>query len=196
MEQQIRAAYGMVSKLLWRKRQNIVCMSTALPTAWICVSRRWQKIVSCWATAWSSYSSLWNRHKIFTQEAESFQNRAQGHHLVSWWISFATGSSVEKPLSYTVDCSPFCHCYSILKNYKAFMSTLEVVQQGHDEYAAKGKGLLTQMKSFETFFSLKLAYLIFAAAEEIIDQPSGQEHNRCRRDERCSTPEIWFRHPC
>ena len=46
------------------------------------------------------------------------------------------------------------------------MSTLEVVQQGHDEYAAKGKGLLMQMESFDTFFSLKLAYLVFSAAEQ------------------------------
>ena len=55
---------------------------------------------------------------------------------------------------------------SILKNYQALMSTLEVVQQGHDEYAAKGKGLLMQMESFDTFFSLKLAYLVFSAAEQ------------------------------
>ncbi len=36
---------------------------------------------------------------------------------------------------------------SILKNYQALMSMLEVVQQGHDEYAAKGKGLLMKMES-------------------------------------------------
>ena len=46
------------------------------------------------------------------------------------------------------------------------MSTLEAVQQGHDEYAAKGKGLLTQIESFDTIFSLKLAYLVFSAAEQ------------------------------
>ena len=46
------------------------------------------------------------------------------------------------------------------------MSTPEVVQQGHDEYAAKGRGLLTQMESFEIFFSLKLAFLIFSASEQ------------------------------
>ena len=55
---------------------------------------------------------------------------------------------------------------SILKNYQNIMSSLNIIQQGHDEYAAKGKGLLTQMESFDTFFSLKLAYLIFAAAEQ------------------------------
>ena len=57
---------------------------------------------------------------------------------------------------------------SILKNYQNLMSSLDIIQQGHNEYAAKGKGLLTQMESFDTstFFSLKLAYLIFAAAEQ------------------------------
>ena len=45
------------------------------------------------------------------------------------------------------------------------MSSLDI-QQGHDEYAAKGKSLLMQMETFDTFFSLKLAYLIFAAAEQ------------------------------
>ena len=54
----------------------------------------------------------------------------------------------------------------ILTNYQALMSTLHVVQQGYDEYAAKGKGLLTRMESFETYFSLKLAFLVFSAAEQ------------------------------
>ena len=55
---------------------------------------------------------------------------------------------------------------SILKNYKMLMTTLETVRQGHDEYAAKGSGLLAKMESFETFFSLKLAYRVFSAAEQ------------------------------
>ena len=55
---------------------------------------------------------------------------------------------------------------SILKNYKMLMTTLEIVRQGHDEYAAKGTGLLAKMESFEIFFSLKLAYRVFFAAEQ------------------------------
>ena len=55
---------------------------------------------------------------------------------------------------------------SILVNYQALISTLEVVQQGHDEYAAKGKGLLSQMELFDTYFSLKLGYMVFSAAEQ------------------------------
>ena len=46
------------------------------------------------------------------------------------------------------------------------MTTLEIVRHGHDEYAAKGSGLLAMMESFETFFSLKLAYRVFSAAEQ------------------------------
>ena len=45
---------------------------------------------------------------------------------------------------------------SIIKNYQAVMAVLEVVEQGHDDHAAKAKGLLTKMESFEVFFSLKL----------------------------------------
>ena len=56
---------------------------------------------------------------------------------------------------------------SILKNYTALISTLEVIQQGHDEYAAKGKSLLAQMESFDLFFGLHLAFRIFSAAEQL-----------------------------
>ena len=55
---------------------------------------------------------------------------------------------------------------SILKNYQALISMLEVIQQANDEYGAKGKGLLTQMETFDTYLSLKLAYLIFSATEQ------------------------------
>ena len=45
---------------------------------------------------------------------------------------------------------------SILKNYETVMSALDIVQRGHDEYAAKAKGLLMQMESFSIFLSLCL----------------------------------------
>ena len=62
--------------------------------------------------------------------------------------------------------SPTCSHQSILKNYEALMSTLDTVQQGHDEYASKGKGLLMCMESFDLFFGLHLAYRVFCAAEQ------------------------------
>ena len=55
---------------------------------------------------------------------------------------------------------------SVLKNYKTLMSALDQIQEGHDEYAAKASGLLNRMEDFDTFFGLKLSYLIFAPAEQ------------------------------
>lgn len=56
---------------------------------------------------------------------------------------------------------------SILRNYKQLLTALEEIQLGHDEYAARACGLLAQMRSFEIFFALKLAYLVFSAAEQL-----------------------------
>ena len=56
---------------------------------------------------------------------------------------------------------------SILRNYKVLQSALEQIQLGCDEYAAKAHGLLTQMEKFETFFALKLASLVYSAAEQL-----------------------------
>ena len=55
---------------------------------------------------------------------------------------------------------------SILRNYQALISALQVIQQGHDDYAAKEKGLLVQIESLNTFFGLKLSHLVFVAAEQ------------------------------
>ena len=55
---------------------------------------------------------------------------------------------------------------SVLKNYKVLLTALDVIQEGHDEYAAKGSGLLSRMEQFDTFFGLKLAHQIFAPAEQ------------------------------
>ena len=56
---------------------------------------------------------------------------------------------------------------SILRNYKLLQTALEQIELGHDEYAAKGSGLLTQMRNFETYFALKLAYLVFSSSEQL-----------------------------
>ena len=54
-----------------------------------------------------------------------------------------------------------------MKNYRALISCLQCVEEGRDEYAAKARGLLSQMESFELYFSLKLSYTVFAAAEQL-----------------------------
>ena len=56
---------------------------------------------------------------------------------------------------------------SILKNYEVLQSALDEIKSGNDEYAAKGSGLLLSMEKFDTFFGLKLSYLIFSAAEQL-----------------------------
>ena len=55
---------------------------------------------------------------------------------------------------------------SVLQNYSNLITTLEEVRKGSDEYAAKGNGLLMRMESFDIFFGLKLAHLIFSASEQ------------------------------
>ncbi len=75
----------------------------------------------------------------------------------------------------------------VLNNYKALVSCLHEVQEGRDEYAAKARGLLTQMESFELLFSLKLSYVVFAAAEQLSINLQAKDiiHSR-RRNERCT----------
>ena len=55
---------------------------------------------------------------------------------------------------------------SILLNYEILLSTLEEVQKGYDEYAAKASGLHARMELFDTYFGLKFSYLVFSAAEQ------------------------------
>ena len=52
---------------------------------------------------------------------------------------------------------------SILLNYEVLLRTLETVEVGHDEYAAKAHGLRMRM---ESYFGLKLAYTVYSAAEQ------------------------------
>ena len=42
--------------------------------------------------------------------------------------------------------------YSVLLNYKSLLKTLDEVRKGNDEYAAKAKGLMVKMESFDFFF--------------------------------------------
>jgi len=39
--------------------------------------------------------------------------------------------------------------------------------QGHDDYAAKASGMASKVNNFDIFFGLKLAHLIFSAAEQV-----------------------------
>ncbi len=55
---------------------------------------------------------------------------------------------------------------SILINYKLLKEALSEIQKGTDEYAAKGRGLLSKLESFDTFFGLKLGVLVFSSSEQ------------------------------
>ena len=55
----------------------------------------------------------------------------------------------------------------MLGNYKILQNVLEKVEEGHDEYAVKAHELLLKMESFDMYFGLKLAYLIFSAGEQL-----------------------------
>ena len=55
----------------------------------------------------------------------------------------------------------------IIRNFQILQTALEEIQQGHDEYAAKASGLMVRMENFDTYFALKLAYLVFSAAEQL-----------------------------
>ena len=54
---------------------------------------------------------------------------------------------------------------SILLNFDTLKATIEEVEKSH-EYAAKAHGMLIQLKTFDTFFGLKLAHLIFSVCEQ------------------------------
>lgn len=56
---------------------------------------------------------------------------------------------------------------SILRNYSVLQVTLDEIKLGHDEYAAKGNGMAIRMEQFDTFFGLKLSYLLFSASEQL-----------------------------
>ena len=64
---------------------------------------------------------------------------------------------------------------SIVKNYTALISTLQVIEQGHDEYAPKGKGVLLCMESFDLFFSLHLSFHVLSAAEQLSINLQGKD---------------------
>ena len=57
---------------------------------------------------------------------------------------------------------------NILLNYEILLKTLDSIAEGHDEYAAKAHGLSMKMESFELYFGLKLAHMIFSAAEHLL----------------------------
>ena len=50
---------------------------------------------------------------------------------------------------------------TILLNYEALQVSLEKVQEGHDEYAARASGCHAGMELFDTYFELELYHMVF-----------------------------------
>lgn len=67
------------------------------------------------------------------------------------------------------------HC--VLKSYGTIINTLDEVRKGKDEYALKADGLLARMESFEVFYGLKLAHLIFSASEQFSTNLQAKDTN-------------------
>ena len=56
---------------------------------------------------------------------------------------------------------------AVIKQYSVIMETMdEVNRTTHDDYGLRAGGVLSSLEKFETLFGIKLAHLLFAAAEE------------------------------
>ena len=86
-------------------------------------------------------------------------------------IAVQTGGEILAPslrtlctTRWTVKCRSIV---SVLRNYEVLQEALYGIQEGHDEYAAKAHGILTRMESFDVFFGLNLALLVFSFSRTI-----------------------------
>lgn len=76
---------------------------------------------------------------------------------------------------------------AVLKNYAVLEDTMkEVNETQHDDNGALAGGVLARMEKFETYWGLKLAHLVFSAAEELSRSLQGKDtsaqeaHLACR----------------
>ena len=83
---------------------------------------------------------------------------------------------------------------ALLDNYQTLCTTLEEVHAtGRDEYAMKAGGFLSQLEKFSTFFSLKLAYLVFGPAEQLSYTLQGKTTNIQEAKQAAKLAESFFR---
>ena len=83
---------------------------------------------------------------------------------------------------------------AVLKNYAVLMDTMDEINQTiHNEYGMKAGGM-SLMKKFDTLFSLKLAYLMFAAAEKVPRTLLGEKNITTRSFVCCQSCEriLWM----
>ena len=152
----------------------------------LCVQDVTIKEVQTTAQLYGVHFLAGSAHLVFTKETKTLWKCAQGYHLARRWVYsclHCSGPSAQHEglfatLPSTTSWRTTRPSYPCLK---------EVIQQGHDEYAAKAKGLLMQMETFDTFFSLKLAYLIFSAMKQFSTNLQAKETTVEERT-RCSSP--------
>ena len=56
---------------------------------------------------------------------------------------------------------------AVIKNYPAILQALQItVDTSYDDYGRRANGLLAQLQRFDTYFGLKLSYLVFSGTEQ------------------------------
>ena len=56
---------------------------------------------------------------------------------------------------------------AVLRNYAAVLQALqEISEESHDDYGRRANGVMAQLQRFDTYFGLKLSYLIFSGTEQ------------------------------
>ena len=91
------------------------------------------------------------------------------HHLFSQKLEESEASGVNiKTLCPTRWTARTGAIEAVLKDYSVLMDIMaEVHQTTRDEYGLKAGGILNTLEKFDTYFGLKLGYLLFGTAEEV-----------------------------
>ena len=56
---------------------------------------------------------------------------------------------------------------AVLRNYPALLEALETIgNESYDDYGRRANGIHTQLERFDTYFGLKISYLVFSATEQ------------------------------
>ena len=89
-------------------------------------------------------------------------------HLFSSNLQASNSGVGLKPLCQTRWTARTAAIDAILKDYSVIMDTLEEINSTtHDEYGMKAAGFLQSLEKFNTLFGLRLAHILFCAAEQV-----------------------------
>ena len=89
-------------------------------------------------------------------------------HLFSSNLQASNSEIGLKPLCQTRWTARTAAIHAILKDYSVIMDTLEDINSTtHDEYGMMAAGFLQSLEKFNTLFGLRLAHILFCAAEQV-----------------------------